>query len=71
MSSRWDASDAKFVIQTDLISGVLDVDTPTPQEAWDQVYSRMFEFRFIRYEKFAKNLGLERGDFPTMSTGQL
>jgi hypothetical protein len=33
----------KFVIQTDLMFGVLDVDTPASQEAWDQVYSRMFE----------------------------
>jgi hypothetical protein len=63
MSSCWDKSGAKFVIQTDLMSGVLDVDTPTPQEAWDQLYSRMFEFRFITYEKFARNLGLERGRF--------
>jgi hypothetical protein len=39
------------------------VDTPTPQEAWDQVYSRMFEFRFIMYKKFAKDPGLERGRF--------
>jgi hypothetical protein len=61
MSSRWDASGTKFVIQTDLMSGVLDVDTPAPHEAWDQAYSRMFEFRFITYENFAKNLGLERG----------
>lgn len=63
MSSRWDTSGAKFVIQTDLMSGVLELDNPSPQEAWDQVYSHMFEFRFIKYEKFVTSLALERRRF--------
>jgi hypothetical protein len=60
MSTRWDTSGAKYIIQTDLMSGVLDIDFPTPQEAWGDVYSQMAEFRLITYEKFVKNLRLER-----------
>jgi hypothetical protein len=60
MSTRWDTSAAKYVIQTDLMSGVLDTDFPTPQEAWGDVYSRVAEIQVITYEKFVNNLRLER-----------
>ena len=60
---NWRYSAAKAVIESDLDSGVLELEIPMAREAWDQQYSHMHEFQEITYEQFSRNLGGERERF--------
>ena len=59
MMVNWKNSATKAVIESDLDSGVLDLEVPMAREVWDQQYSLMQEFQEIMYEQFSRNLQAE------------
>jgi hypothetical protein len=56
---KWRNSVAKAIIVSDLQAGILDVDTPTARDAWDDVYNRMADFKDVTFKQFPSNLGAE------------
>jgi hypothetical protein len=57
---KWIVSEAKKIIIADLEEGIIDVDAPSAQNAWDECYSKMAEFANVPFEQFQKRLADHR-----------
>ena len=59
--TKWD--DCRAILLADLESGVLEVDVPAAQDAWEQQYSMMEDFAGVSYKQFEPRLRKVRNDF--------
>ena len=53
---EWSGSGAQQILLFDIQAGVLGLDQPGPREAWDTIYSKIEEFKDVRYEHFRDRL---------------